>query len=334
MAAMGSVVHVPYRRHVFEIVGAVNVPGTYGLLAGDRVSDALRAAGGARGEAQLSSVELVRFLSEDPQEYGSVTLDLSARGWESGETNLTLEDGDRVYVRRDDLWHTTYRVEVQGEVERAGPYSIVEGEDSLADVIGRAGGFTAWADLARASLVRRSPLGEDTPTGREVAFLTESDRGSLSTEEASYLRSTTVEPSVLVSVDFREVFSEEGARTDVLLRGGDVIEIPRRMDVVRVSGAVSDPGYVDFVEGASPRDYVVAAGGYIDRANGRRMSIVRSVTGQSVRATGTGAAVRPGDTVFVPLRAETDWLQVTKDILSIAGQLATIYIVIDNVTTN
>ncbi len=330
MAARGNIVHVPFRSRVFEIVGAVNVPGMYGLLPGDRLSDAISVAGGARRDAMMASVEFVRFSPDDPRAYESEMLDLSEAAWEQSDLNRVLTDGDRIYVRRDDLWHVAYRVEVSGEATNAGHFAIIEGEDRLTDVIERAGGFTDWADLDRASLTRRSPSAGETAGERELAFLMESDRGSLTTEEASFLHATTVEPSVLVSVDFRALF-EHGEGDDPLLRGGDVIDVPRRMDAVRVSGAVATPGYVDFVDGGSIRDYVDAAGGYAPLASRRRVSVVRSITGQRVRAT-TRTPVRSGDTVFVPRREATDWLQVTKDVLSIAGQVATIYIVIDNIS--
>ncbi len=332
LAARGNVLHVPFRVKEFDVAGAVNAPGRIGLIPGDRLSDALRVAGGLRPEADMSSVEVVRFDADDSTLYSSETLDLSSAGWEDGDLNWLIEDGDRIHVHRDDLWHAVYRVEVRGEVERAGHYSIVEGKDRLADVIERAGGFSDWADLSQASVVRWAPNWEDTPVGREVTLLTNGEVGTNSTDASEYLRTATVEPSVRVSVDFERVFVAGDADANVLLRGRDVIDVPRRLDVVRVSGAVESPGYVDYRDGGSPRDYIVAAGGFTKLANRRHLMVVRAETGQRVAATGR-TRIRPGDTVFVPHREYTQWFEVLKDVLSIASQAATVYIVIDNLSS-
>src|SRR5690606_16198768 len=54
----------PVRVH---IVGAVREPGVYELVAGDRVVDAVTAAGGALPEADLESVNLARHLRDGEQ---------------------------------------------------------------------------------------------------------------------------------------------------------------------------------------------------------------------------------------------------------------------------
>jgi competence protein ComEA len=54
----------PLRVHV---VGAVVAPGVYELAAGDRVEDALSAAGGAIGGADLDAINLARRLRDGEQ---------------------------------------------------------------------------------------------------------------------------------------------------------------------------------------------------------------------------------------------------------------------------
>ena len=155
----------------------------------------------------------------------------------------------------------------------------------------------------------------------------------MTNEEFEYLRSSTVEPEGLVSVDFNALIMDGNAEQDVLLYGDDVIHIPRRSNLVRVSGAVVRPGFVEYVPGASAADYIRAAGGYTNVADKRRARVVRSVSGQRLRASW---AVRPdpGDSVIVPRREETNWLEAGKDFLSIAGQVATIYILIQGIQSN
>jgi hypothetical protein len=39
-----------------------------------------------------------------------------------------------------------------------------------------------------------------------------------------------------------------------------------------------------------------------------------------------------GDILWVPVRPERDWWQITKDVLSMGAQLATIWLVVDSIS--
>lgn len=54
---------------VVHVAGAVLTPGVYRLPAGSRVTDAVNAAGGSRGDAALDSVNLARILIDGEQVY-------------------------------------------------------------------------------------------------------------------------------------------------------------------------------------------------------------------------------------------------------------------------
>jgi len=54
---------------VVHVVGAVTVPGVVSLPGGSRVADAIEAAGGATGEADLTGVNLARTLVDGEQLY-------------------------------------------------------------------------------------------------------------------------------------------------------------------------------------------------------------------------------------------------------------------------
>jgi hypothetical protein len=50
-----------------------------------------------------------------------------------------------------------------------------------------------------------------------------------------------------------------------------------------------------------------------------------------VRTKAGSRAIRPGDIIWVPRKPEPDWWQITKDVLQILAQIATIYLVVDSV---
>lgn len=53
-----------------------------------------------------------------------------------------------------------------------------------------------------------------------------------------------------------------GSSADIVLREGDVIEIPEYNNTVRISGAVMYPNTVSFEDGKTLKYYIEQAGGY------------------------------------------------------------------------
>jgi protein involved in polysaccharide export with SLBB domain len=326
LVMVGSQIHVPFRERSVDVVGAVNLPGTFELVEGDSLLGIIELAGGARPDANLSDVELVRFAADDPLSYTALSLDLTD-GEASGGRGVDLQDGDRIFVRAIEHWHEDARVEVVGEVANPGTFSITEGEDRLTDVIAKAGGFTPSADLAGATL-RRGASGErETAIDRAVALLEEGERGALTEEEASFLGSQRIELADQVSVDFPALFLHYDATEDVLLLDGDILDVPRALHVVRVSGAVHTPGFIRHDVDGDVDYYIDLAGGYTSDAYQSRVRIVKANSGSRLKPSST-IAIEPGDTVWVPRTPDRDWWEITKEILLVAAQVATIYLVV------
>jgi len=332
----GAVIHVPYRDQLIEVRGAVNRPDEYELNASDTVGDLIRLAGGVTPDAELSTVELVRFSEEDPRLYSRIILDLTLDPDDGEGTSkdaaTPLRDGDRILVHSLEGWHRDARVEVRGEVNRPGTYSVTEGEEGIRDVVARAGGPTNAADLARATLRRRAARGIESAAERQVQLLEEYESIHMSYEEYAFLVSQRLEVPDQVSIDIESLLDNGDDLEDLPLLDGDIIEIPRYLSVVRVSGAIHRPGLVQFTPGIRARDYVELAGGFTSDANRSGLRIVKSQSGSRLRAS-RSIRIEPGDMVWVPRRPDRDWWEITKEVLSVVGQVATIYLVIDNIST-
>jgi protein involved in polysaccharide export with SLBB domain len=324
----GSMIRVPFEQEVVSVLGAVNRPGLYEVVAGDELVDMLDIAGGPRPDANLADVEIVRFSEDDPTVYTSFGVDLSDAWGGGARASMALEDGDCVLVRQIERWHRDARVEISGEVAFPGLYSIVEGRDRLSDVVEHAGGLAGAADLARATLRRTAAAEIEDGATRQVELLETFERDQMSYEEYAFLLSQRLELGDQVSVDFEALFIDEDESADALLLDGDLIEIPRALSVVRVSGAVRRPGLVAFRSGARFGDYVKLAGGYTSDAQRRGLRIMKAQSGSRLRPS-RRVRIEPGDIVWVPRRKDRDWWEITKEILSVAGQVATIAIIID-----
>jgi protein involved in polysaccharide export with SLBB domain len=319
----GSVVFVPYRTDTVIVLGAVNAAGEFEVVPGDRLRDIVACAGGVRPDALLDNVEVVRFRDGGDSLYDAFSATLEEGTGPGPEMN----PGDRVFVHSIERWRRDSRVEIRGEVRFAGTYSIAEGQDRLSDVIARAGGVNELADLSRARLRRQAAGRFQTGAERQVRLLEEFDRQDMTLEEYAFLQSQRLEVPDEVSVDFRAVLERGDAQDDVLLLDEDLIEIPRALSVVRVSGAVTSPGFVRFSPETRVSEYIALAGGYTRDADRGRTRIVKSQSGSRLRPS-RGVDVEPGDIVWVPRERERDWWEITKDLLSVGGSIATIYILL------
>lgn len=326
----GSVVHVPFEEQTATILGAVYRPGIYEVVAGDRLIDMLDLAGGPLPQANLRDIEVVRFSREDPKRYTSSTVDLTVGLGGPVYPDVAIRDGDRIFVREIESWHRDSRVEVTGEVLYPGIYSIVEGRDRLSDLIERAGGLAPAADLSRAKLRRKAAFDYESGADRQVELLQQFEPNQMSWEEYAFLVSQSLELADQVSVDFEALLTESEESADHYLLDGDVIEIPRALSVVRVSGAVRRPGLVKFEPKVSAGDYIGMAGGYTSDAQRSGTRIVKSQSGSRLRPS-RRVKIEPGDIVWVPRKKDRDWWEITKEVLGAVGQVATIYILIKGI---
>jgi protein involved in polysaccharide export with SLBB domain len=130
-----------------------------------------------------------------------------------------------------------------------------------------------------------------------------------------------------VSADISGLINDSDKSKDFLLRDGDVINVPKKSKAISVIGEVSNPGILKYSNGDDYRYYISVAGGYSDRARRGSVSIIKGVTGEWMKAK-KGKSLEPGDTVLVPEKKKRDWWAFTKDTLAFIGNLATVYLVV------
>jgi protein involved in polysaccharide export with SLBB domain len=291
----GDVIHVPKLEHFFSVSGAVMFPGTYELVQGEKLSQILHLVGGVTPEADLEKGEIRRFVTADKTESTFFNVGSVTRG----TADFEVKDGDRIYVRSPGRYLEHQQVLLRGEVLFPGWYAINPREDRLSEVVVRAGGLTPEADLSGGRVIRPRSLASGEQGG--------------------------------VQCDMVKLFLEKRQENDIVLETGDIIEIPKRVGYVYVTGEVRKPGYVPYVENKRPGFYVRQAGGFTKRADGGKTLVRRLSTGQSLLSREAGV-VLPNDSINVPARIEGARWTLFKDTMSILAEMATIYIVIDQAT--
>lgn len=322
----GDRIVVPISMGRLGVFGAVARPGFYEFREGDSLGTALRLAGGLLPESRLDSVLIVRFRGANSLDtlYTSVPADL-----QGGGASLPLERDDRVFVRPQPEWRPARQVTITGEVRAPGTYAIEEGKSRVSDVVRWAGGFTAQASRRSVRLERRAA---ETAPEDDVEFerLNRLTRPEMTNTEYQTFRSKLAVRQSVYLVDFAAGAPAPPAK-DVFLRDGDLVEVGRLELAVRVDGSVRSPGLVSYEEGRSASDYIRLAGGIARRGNAGDARLTRAGTNNTILAR-DARRVEPGDFIWVPEKKDTSFWSVVKDVFLVAGQAATIILLIDNLS--
>lgn len=137
-------------------------------------------------------------------------------------------------------------VAVQGAVQRPGVYQML-GSKTLLEIIGEAGGLSGR---------------EGERAGRQIFVVRSDPQGQ----------------QIRLELDARRLVDEGDASLNIPLRPGDVVVVPfDRKQRVYVSGAVQNPGAVEFLEseGITLLQAITAAGGPNERARLAKVLIKR-----------------------------------------------------------
>ena len=309
------------------IQGEVNRPGVYEWEAGMRVSDLILKAGSLTRSAWLLKAEVAGVDPNRPPQLHEINLEQLAQN-AADSLDLLLGADDQVFIRRIPDWKVGPMVDVRGEVTFPGYYPIVDDSTLLSTVMKMAGGFTADALVSDAKLTRRlQPVPEDKEYERLLAM----PRDQMSDREYEYLvmKQNSSDARQIV-VDFHRLMQLGDKSHDVALRDGDAIFVPKTPRVVQVSGRVARPGGVLFKPGANFKYYIAQAGGLSWDADGRRAKVIKAAG--DILDDEAVKEFAPGDRIWVPRKPDRNYWQIFRDTILVAGQIATIYLVIQNAT--
>jgi polysaccharide biosynthesis/export protein len=349
--------------HMVVISGEVRAPGLYPLEPSMHISDLIRAGGSLEDSAYTGEAELDRYEVVDGKERETALLEVNLAAIRHNEpgADLELRPYDILVIKKTPQWETPGSIVLNGELRHPGRYPIQHGE-TLSSVLRRAGGFTDIA-FAEGAVFTREELKQREKDQLEIlSNRLQSDLAALSLEAVStsavtnggggggagagqalaigqqliqQLRTTKPVGRLVVDVD-KVINGRPGSPGDVLLRNGDVLLVPKRTQEVTVLGEVQGPTSHIFRVGLSRDDYIAASGGTTQKADRKRIYIVRA-NGDVVTGGRSGwfrrsqaVPVRPGDTIVVPLDTERVaalplWTSVTTIIYNLAIALLAIH---------
>lgn len=303
------------------VAGAVNRSGLVEWRPDDSLLSLLSTAGGLLAAADSSNVEVVRRPIDGETEREVVDLR------QLNSADVPIRPGEQILVRNLPNLAPRAYVGVHGEVVHPGFYDIEEGNTTLSEVIGRAGGFTPRAVLSAAYILRR---GYSAPLFSFGDAINPALIERMNPEDLDFYLEKSRWRGMVVACDFVGLFEKKDFGRDVFLYTGDEVYVPVTSGSVYVLGRVSRPGLLSFEKGDELGNYIRRAGGYSADAGRGSVKILKSVSGGWVKA-GSGSRVDAGDVILVPRKRGRFWATF-RDALAVAGNAAALFFVVREAT--
>ncbi len=313
------------------IGGEVRYPASYPYAENMYIEDVILQAGGLTEAASTARVDVYRRIknpsgtSVSLQSSAAHTFTLIDGEIVSSDPNFILEPYDQIVVRRSPGYEEQQLVTVQGEVLFGGEYAKISKDERLSSLISRAGGLTPYAYTRGARLSRSLTKEEQEQvieTLRVRAQVDMLDSDSLLQEQIDTEYLTTQ----YVAIDLKKALSNPGGPEDVILREGDILNVPEYNEMVKISGGVLYPNMVTYKNNKKLGYYIDQAGGY-SRLAMKRSPFVIYMNGEV--SSGRWAKIEPGCEIVIPERPERESLTM-QGLLGLGTSLASIALLISN----
>jgi len=312
------------------IYGDVLRPGEYPMSAGMTASSLVQMAGGFRRSAYRDSASLASYVVDNGQRVSTDQRTVRIGAAMAGESSedVRLKPGDVLTVLQIPGWSDIGRsVIIRGEVMYPGNYGINEGE-KLSTFLKRVGGFKEAAypagivlerddvrkfeEEGRRELIQRIESSNATvrvspnTTGKDQADVIQAVQQQ-QTQAIARLRSQPVPGRLVVTIS-DNIAEWEDTPSDISLRAGDSITVPKKPNFVLSYGQVYHANGITYKPGKTADWYLKQAGGTTELANKKGIYIIRA-NGSVVSSGGTSdlfsggvlnTKMRPGDVLVVP----------------------------------
>ena len=324
-------------EYKLTIDGAVRQKGDYKYAENTSLEDLILQAGGFTQAGIAKRVEVARRIKKDNQttnytvktaEIFQIDVDPELK---FSTPQFTLQPFDIIHVRNAPGYDVQRQVQVKGEVLYPGTYTLSKNNEKISDIVLRAGGLTLEAFTKGAFLDRPGPkiiLKENT-----VELNAEQEQKKLNRLQQGVLDTTAVnevpkiEPSTTVGIKLKNILDNPNTSLNLILQDGDILNIPKQLQTVKVSGEVLSPITAIFRPNSGLKNYINQAGGPSNRALTNKSFVVYA--NGAVRGTkrifffNRHPRISPGAEIFVPLRPEKNKLS-SQELLGLTSGIASL----------
>jgi protein involved in polysaccharide export with SLBB domain len=319
-------------EYTVSINGEVRNKGDFPYADKMSVEDLIVQAGGFMEGASPSRIEVARRIdNSDPHQKNSLvsqvfTINVDTQ-FKLNASSFILQPFDVVSVYSLPGYEKQRTVKIEGEVLYPGSYTITTKDEKISDLIKRAGGLTASADVDGGRLKRIDKFGIDGEKSKtDLNELTQERAYRLTHIQKALKDSTTNVFEQLkndyVGIDLRKILANPGSNIDLILEQDDILRIPKQQQLVKVNGEVLFPSSVVYSDSKSLAGFVNNAGGFSSNALKRKAYVVYA--NGSVKSTHTFffvkfyPKIKPGSEIIIPKKPESKAVSVS----DIGGVLA------------
>jgi protein involved in polysaccharide export with SLBB domain len=248
------------------------------------VEDLILKAGGLRESAATGFVEIVRRKKniglDSPKLINSQIAEIIKFGisknlqLDGTASSFKLMPFDEVFIRTSPNYELQQFVTMQGQLVFPGVYGLEKKDERLSELVARAGGLNNQAYPQGARLIRKNHLTESEKNRKKEQLNQIQDNFNgviINKGEESITKNTE-----LIGINLLAALTNPGGEEDLFLNEGDIIDIPREPQTVKVTGEVLYPNSVKFNEGKTFKDFISEAGGFTANSARKRAYVLYS----------------------------------------------------------
>ncbi len=333
----GDVLYIP-SIHDLKDLGTISVfgevarPGEFPFAENTTIEDIIIQAGGLKESASTVRVDISRRIknskgTEAIKETGEMFSFALKEGFViDGTPGFVLEPYDQVFVRKSPAYKKQINVQIKGEVLYEGTYALTQRNERLSDLVKKAGGVIDGAYVKGARLLRRINDDERVKMKKTLDLVSQNS-------DSLDVKKLELGNEYYVGIDLEKAINNPGSSIDVVLREGDILDVPEFNNTVRISGAVLYPNTVVFSDNKKVAHYVEQAGGYAPKSK-KNKTYVLYMNGQIAKAKKNSKnVIQPGCEIIVPNKGASKFnLQSILAFATSAASLATMVATIANIT--
>jgi protein involved in polysaccharide export with SLBB domain len=318
-------------RESYNVVinGEVRIPGQFPYSENLSLEELIIKAGGFKESATPQRIEISRRVkNSDPSTKSAKTAEVFQM---SIDQNLSIEAAkfvlapfDIVTVRTAPGYEIQRQVRIDGEVLFPGNYTITKKDERISDLIKRAGGLTAQAFTDGASLKRTGSFETEIDREKEQQKTQQFQKIQKNAKDSSALNLENLAiRNSFVGINLTRILDKPNSKQDLFLENGDILNVPKELQTVKVSGEVLSPNTVVYDKNKTFKSYILSAGGFGQNAKKGRSYIIYA--NGSVKSTkkfivfNNYPVVRTGAEIFIPKNAEKRKLTPAETVGILAG---------------
>lgn len=290
-------------ENIIAIQGAVNYPGNYQLLPGERVSDVIERAGGLDTVAFLPRAYVIRLMAPGKTSY--IPIDLRKVFEEDKTHNLSLQFFDKLKIFSQLEFQEERFVSITGNVRRPGKFKLSP-TMTLKDLLYLAGGPRENADMNSIELSAFT-YAEDVDTKEirsdfaEEGATDPSENAATDPDPNPPFEGTTGEVDnkdlLITRVGVNGYWETDPALDTLFLAEYSNVKVYSKYDFIdqqylQLGGAVKRPGRYQLKRGMTLKDILYLAGGLRENADVNEVELYQIIEPKDRGHYGTGTTRR------------------------------------------